>query len=133
MDWLSRFWGECPPPTSVSAYQGPSVLVSVDSLFPFHLSACAEHANEHIQTCGLKSLKSSTEYTQAGAGTDAIHASSIINLNNLYNEEMDILQTDLWIPRNIITYHVGCSLETWLLIQGIPVSEFKCRYIEKVS
>ena len=34
MDWLSRFWGECHP-TSVSALQGPSVLVAVESLSLF--------------------------------------------------------------------------------------------------
>ena len=47
--------------------------------FPLHLSAGAEQpANRRVQTCAVtESRKSSTGYTQAGAGADAIHASSI--------------------------------------------------------
>lgn len=47
--------------------------------FPLHLSACAEQpANRRVQTCAVtESRKSSTGYTQAGAGADAIHASLI--------------------------------------------------------
>ena len=113
MDWLSRFWGECHP-TSVSALQGPSVLVAVDSLSLFISqlvrSSPQTGAHRHVRSQSHQNPLQNTHRLVQALLRFMPHQ-LLIDLNSLYNEEMDILQNGSWIPRNIITYHVGCSLK----------------------